>query len=995
MAGGKNLYTIPAGIPFAASLAQKLLSDAKDHPETLPAMRILLPTRRACRTLREAFLKQSGGRPLLLPVMQALGDIDADELSLSIGGQGEEFLNLPPAMPPLQRQIILARTILATGEYGHGPDQALRLASALGGLIDQIHTEGLDIAALHHIVPEEFADHWQITLDFLKILSVAWPDILTEYGMTDGAARRDALIRALSAHWRKNPPAHPVIAAGSTGSIPATAELLATIAGLEQGCIVLPGLDQEMDEESWQSLEETHPQSGLKHLLDRLGAARDAVALWPSAAAADQSRCAARRFLATEIMRPSETSRHWTEISNAPEKSQRVKEALTGLEFAECESEAEEAETIAVLLRGVLEEKEKTAALITPDRELARRVTMACQKWGITLDDSAGQTLGQTPCGAFLRLTLETALQNCAPLALISLLKHIYCTFGIENKIYVDSLENLEKIALRGLKPKQGLAGLEERLSGADSASPAHRLFRVIAPVLERFISAFPPDQAHNFAALVRAHITLAETIAAPAVENSHIPYESPLWSGEDGEASSGFFSELLEHAPLMLDMTLRDYAATIEALLQTVTVRPSYGAHPRLMILGQLEARLVDADLLILGGLNEGTWPADPGHDPWMSRPMRKAFGLPPPERHIGLSAHDFVQGFCSPRVVLTRAAKTGHAPGVPSRWLQRLSAVLEAAGIDPATIKNPHSTALARELHREAQIQSCDRPEPKPPLDLRPKQLSVTRIETWMKDPYSIYARYILRLEKLENLEKPVEAKERGTLLHRIFERFLTAHPKSVPDDAVLILESIAGEEIEKLHDDPAVWSFWKPRFSRLARWYAEHETDWREGASPLKGEAKGRYVLGDFTLTAIADRIDRMQGGAAIIDYKSGGSFSQKAIKSGASPQLPLEALILTEGGFEDIPAMPVCYLGYWTMTGGAQEAKITKFSGDTEQIIETAKTGLEKMIRAFANPHMPYYSLPRPSNAPRFNDYVHLARIGEWGAGEDGDSEAEAA
>ena len=429
---------------------------------------------------------------------------------------------------------------------------------------------------------------------------------------------------------------------------------------------------------------------------------------------------------------------------------------------------------------------------------------------------------------------------------------------------------------------------------------------------------------------------------------------------------------------------------------MQGVTVRPAYGTHPRLKILGQLEARLVDADLVVLGGLNEGTWPSDPAHDPWMSRPMRGDFGLPGAERSIGLAAHDFVQGFCAPEVVITRAARSGGTPTVPSRWLQRFSTVLQAANIE--LTQNFAAAEWAESLDAAGAPTPFRRPEPKPPVDVRPDSLSVTRIEEWMRDPYSIYARSILKLRQLDPLEKAPDAAERGKLLHKILKEFAAQCPAEMPPNAVDILHNIAQTELAKAHEDPAVWSFWWPRFSRIADWLVQHEKDWRQTFKPAVIETKGITKIeskidseNPFTLEATPDRIDTGPDGAAIIDYKSGGSYSKIGISNGDKPQLALEALILKQGGFGKLKP-DTASLSYWVLTGGTSPGKITAIDGNVDDIIQNTENGLKALITAFRNPDTPYYSLPRPERAPNYNNYEHLARVLEWAVLGDHDSEA---
>jgi ATP-dependent helicase/nuclease subunit B len=980
----KNVYTIPAGVPFADALARGLLAQAGEAPETLPSFTILLPTRRACRTVREAFLRLSDGRPLLLPRLQPLGDVDEEGLSILMAAQAEN-LNLPPAISPLKRQLLLARLIGGMGDFSRGPQQDMALARTLGQLMDQIYTEDRDLAALPTLVDrDKFADHWQITLDFLQILSLHWPAILSAEGAIDAADRRARLIRALADYWEATPPPGPVIAAGSTGSIPATARLLDVVARLPRGAVVLPGLDPMVDDpESWAALDDTHPQATLKSLLGGLRVDRTHVRLWPGAETTPAAL--ARAALAHEIMRPADTAERWRDLAAQPA---RFDPALRGITRYDCATPQEEALVIATALRETLEpgpkgEKNRIAALITPDRALARRVAMACRRWGIEIDDSAGQSLCDTPVGGFLRLAVQSVMADPAPVALLAFLKSALSG----PRAYAGSTPDGEggwrgdirhlDAFLRGPAPAGGFGGLLTKLETVpELKNMASLLKRAYTPALD----LIKYNKNNSFAAWLEAHLTLAEQLCPPEI----------LWAGDDGESAADFFAQLRDHAGLLPDMPLPDYAAILDSLMNGISVRPAFGRHPRLMILGQLEARLIQADRVILAGLNEGTWPPAPAADPWMSRPMRTDFGLPGPDRAVGLAAHDFVQGLCCPDVILTRAARVDGTPTVPARWLARLDTVLRALGHDPASTLNggPHA-GWAAHLDDVERVQAVSRPAPTPPRTVRPRTLPVTQIEKWLNDPYSIYAKYILRLKPLDTLEQPVDAAIKGTLLHEIMHKFVSNYPKDLPDDAKERFLTIAKANLATYADDSALWSFWIPRLARLGTWLCAHEADWRTDWAFAGAELKGAITLqGDFVLTARADRVDLSHDGVrgAIIDYKSGGTFTQTGIKNGTFPQLPLEALILSEGGFDGIKAVPPRTVAYWVLSGGREPGKITALADDrdVQAAMETAKAGLEALITAFDDPATPYYSLPDPSRAPRFNDYEQLARVKEWAA-----------
>lgn len=980
-----HIYNIPAGIPFAKALAKNLLDEYQNAPEDLAGILILLPTRRACRTLREAFLQLNAGKPILLPRMQALGDIDEEELSLSIagatknGGGTQELLNLPPSLPPMRRQILLARAIHAKDDFPHSFDQALTLAKDLGHLMDQIYTENLDIKDLASLVPEDFATHWQITLDFLKILSEEWPKILESLGVIDIAERRNALIIALSNFWNAHPPQTRIIAAGTTGSIPATAELLKTIAALPNGQIILPGLDENIDDDSWNALAESHPQFGFKHLFEHLGIDRYTVKPWPTNL--DKEICENRRMLCHEIMRPAGTTKQWQTLGDTPHIKDKLNAALQHFKSYSCETQDEEATTIALLMRQILEEPTKTAALITPDRILAKRVAMACRRWGITIDDSAGTPLSQSAIGQFLILVTQACETNLAPTTLLSLLKHPF--FSVET-ITRKTISKFEEHLLRGIKPPPGFDGLRLRLKSFEDKTekPAPDLTALIETLEERLsplLSLYNAAEDLRFKTMLETHIKTCEALSDPEI----------LWKDESGQSAAIFMGDLFEHSSLFPDIYTNSYTPIVQQFLSAQTLRPAYGTHPRLQILGQLEARLIDADLVILGGLNESTWPPDPGHDPWMSRPMRKEFGLPVAERSIGLAAHDFVQGLCAPTVAITHAARIDGAPTVPARWLQRLDTVLEATGLGTENLRGAELEHWRAALDRAQEATPIERPRPTPPIENRPQKLPITAIETWLKDPYSVYARYILKLKTLDPLEKDADAALRGQILHDVLDTFITTHPESIPQNAATILHDISLQTLPAYNLDAEDWEFYWPRFERIVDSFLSKEHEWRETAKPLKTEITGEMTLpttaGDFTLYGRADRIDHLpQRSAAIIDYKSGGQFSKSGMENGDLPQLPLEALILQHGGFEDTPAAPCAYLGYWVLNGNDKHTEISGPKDNVEDIIEDTKTALTHLIETFANDAVPYLSLPRPDKTPRFNDYEHLARVKEWAA-----------
>ncbi|MEM8689406.1 MAG: double-strand break repair protein AddB, partial [Pseudomonadota bacterium] len=323
--GAPHIWSIPPGVPFLKTLARAILAGGfpsghlpRPDPTDLAAYTVLVPTRRAARELANAFLNESDGAALLLPRIQPLGDVDEQEFALTPEHfEGVAAPEFPPAIAPLRRQLILARLLMdwardnRTTEFSKAllahPAQAVEVAADLGRLVDQLETEDVPLEALGQLVSDDFAAYWQDVLTVLDIVRRQLPDELETRGMIGPSERRNQLISAEAARLAAVNPEAPFIAAGSTGSIPATARLLRSIAHLPNGAVVLPGLDTSLDEDSWQALDPQHPQFGLAELVAGLGARREHVEILGKVDSTSQSHAK----LLSEVMRPSETTDLW------------------------------------------------------------------------------------------------------------------------------------------------------------------------------------------------------------------------------------------------------------------------------------------------------------------------------------------------------------------------------------------------------------------------------------------------------------------------------------------------------------------------------------------------------------------------------------------------------------------------------------------------------------------------------------------------------------
>jgi ATP-dependent helicase/nuclease subunit B len=1018
-----NVFNIPASAPFLPALIDALLAGklvkgfpASRDPLELARATLYLPTRRAGLLARAEFLKRMDAA--LLPCIVALGDLDEDEIAFSEAATGEAALALPEAIDPLERRLLLAELILqwantpeVRGAGGspliaNTPPAALGLADDLARLIDDMTTRQIDWKNLDGLVPDDLDPYWQLSLRFLKIARVAWPAIRGERGAIEAASRRDLLIEAEAKRLASSDA--PVIAAGSTGSMPATAKLLATIARLPHGAVVLPGLDADLDEASWQSISGSaddkkhdgapcagHAQFAMQALLKTIGIARNEVT--PLAAPSPHGR----EKLVSEALRPAATTDLWQQHRDEASFDVAADSALASVSMIEAAHPEEEALAIAVALREALDTPAKTAALVTPDRALARRVVAALERWHIAADDSGGDPLGQTRAGVFARLATEAALGGLEPVTLLALLKHPLLRLGAAQGTHDNTIAALERALLRGPRPKPGSAGLAHALDTfRNTRDSMHRSdprwliapedLDAVAPLIDKLALALAPLEKlksgeHAFAALAKCHRDVVAALSKDA------DGKVAAFADTDGTALARAFDELIASPSAAgLAVSQGDYTEFFHAAISDRVVRRPETRDVRIHIYGPLEARLTSVDRLVLGGLNEGTWPPETRNDPWLSRPMRAALGLDPPERRIGLSAHDFAQLFGAPEIVLTRAAKQAGAPTVTSRFVQRIAALAGTERWTQVQARGHRYVELARALDHPVEIKAALRPAPKPPLAARPSRLSVTAIEDWLRDPYTIYAKYILRLQPLDAVDTLPGARDRGTVIHGAIGDYTSNFASGVPADPQKELLALGDKHFASLIDFPEAKAFWWPRYERIARWFAQWDRARRDTIATLHAEIKGehKFSIGqrEFTLSAIADRIEwRKDGSYAIIDYKTGQGRTEKQVRTGLAPQLTLEGAILRQGGFKGLRPGSISEITYVTLRGGEPpgETKNIPFKeGTPDTQADHALEELKKLAIKFEDADTPYLSLVHPIWSNHYGDYDHLARVKEW-------------
>ena len=970
-----RVFGLAPGVDFPKGLHDGLILRSEGHPpETLARVQLIVNTARMERRLKDLF---DTGPARLLPRVHLLTRIDGLDPALT----------LPPAVSPLRRRLELIT--LVSRLIDQQPDLAPRsslydLTDSLANLMDEMQGEGVAADTIFGLDVSDDSGHWQRAQTFIRIAHE-----YLQHGSTtpDKEARQRLLVTMMAERWAINPPQHPVILAGSTGSRGTTMLLMEAIAQLPQGALVLPGFDFDMPLAQWLHLDdpllsEDHPQYRFHKLLSRLGVGRSQVRHWHDT----PPPSAPRNALVSLSLRPAPVTDAWlTEGPKLPD----LDRALENVTLVEAPSPRSEALTIALRLRQAVEDGQK-AAVITPDRMLTRQITAALDAWDILPDDSAGTPLQLSPPGRFLRHVAALLHRRLDAEALLTLLKHPLTHSATDRGDHVLNTQRLElKIRQKGL-PYPDAEGVSRLMKKAVSSADQQGKIDRWADWVGRTITGREMTGERPLSEWVEAHISLSETISSgPDTADT-----GELWQKNAGQAALKVIDNLRDQAEYGSSMTAADYANLVGALLAEGEVRDRDAPHPDVMIWGTLEARVQGADLVILAGLNDGTWPEAPAPDPWLNRKLRNAAGLLLPERRIGLSAHDYQQAIAAPEVWLTRAIRSDDAETVASRWINRLCNLLDGLKTQhgPELLKGMRGrgndwiakAALFEAVESEP---SAPRPSPRPPLAARPREMVVTDIKHLIRDPYAIYAKRVLRLRKLGPLVQNPDALSRGTVSHEVMERFIRLtmdNPRALTRDAML---ECAQTVLQESVPWPAARALWLARLQRIADWFIANEHRRRSTATPvaLEQQAAGKLVLQDigFTLIGRADRIDRTDSGEVLLyDYKTGAAPTTKQQRS-FDKQLLIEAAMIEEGAFENIEPSTVLDAVFISLGSGLSEVSAPLEDEPTQKVLDE----LRQLIVAYQDPAQGFTARRMMQKDSFGSDYDLLSRFGEWDITED--------
>lgn len=1022
MAG--RVFTISPGAPFLATLAEALLDGRliagriyRAHPLDLADVSIYLPTRRAGAALRQAFRNAFGGGSAMLPRILSISDVlEAEDDLLA-----PEALDLPPVIAAAERRLMLARLVgrwrervtsnqllTPSGQpvaVPGSPAEALNLSADLLALLDQAELEGVDWSKLDALVPDDYAAWWQLSLNFLRIATEALPAAIAERGQIGAGAFHRAMVEATIARWQNRPPPGPVIIAGSTGSVPSTADLMAAVLSLPEGALVLPGLDitAPSDTVAASIFDCAHPEHTMNRLIERLGVEREEI----DELGAPQPALTARVDIVRRALVPAAVTDQWPQHAAVLDADAAGTEAaLAGVSLTVAANEAEEALAAAIALRQCLENPEARSILVTPDRTIIRRVAAELDRFGIDVEDTAGQPLPQTPYGQLALLLTEAATEDFPPVKMAAILGHPETRFGWVSARIRPAGRLISRKILRGPRLAGGIAAISNALHALESRTETKDdEGRFLLSDALAVADAFGEAMAPLVAAASLAVPTLADFVIALRETLGRITRRPEEDTEEPTRAERQLLTILDHHAGAAdagLALNSGDFAPVLRALIGNVLVlTPSRQA--RVMATGPIEARLLPTDRLVLVGLDEGVFPPVTDTGAWLSRPMRAGLGLSPPEVRIGLSAHDFSAALGAPDTVLIRSARRGGAPTVPTRFLQRLTSLIGPARTEAMEARGNCFLEWARRLDDRPALPRAGRPNPTPPLTARPRMLPVTDIETLIRDPYAIYAKRILRLRPLDGFGETPDFGTRGTLVHGVLADFVATWTGPWDETAVVALIEFGRSRFsEVLSAYPEVHALWWPRFQALAR-FIVLEFEAKRAPLARHTEIEGRLELTDrFTLTGRADRIDiERDGRVTIIDFKTGRAPTAAQIAAQLTPQLPLEAVIARHGGFSRLSGpREAAELVHVVLRGLEGRDEIESYSGHTprggdpvtlEQTIAEAEARLRGLVRAYADPNRGYLSRARPFRKTDHGDYDHLARVSEWSIEDDGGEE----
>jgi ATP-dependent helicase/nuclease subunit B len=927
-----NLLTVPAGESIAHLSAVHIL--ARHTPETLAQAVVFVPNRRSVAVMRDAFAHELDGKATLLPRFIPLADI-GDALLGLIGSAAFEILEaIPVAMPLAQQRYILTQQV-AIFERKHRPhvslDYAMTMADALMELQENIARAGVSItrAQLLDLMPKNYAEHWRDAIEFLAILTDVWPSIEQEMGVITATAHELRVMEALATYWAKQPPAYAVYAVGSTASQSVTAQLLKTIAHMPQGAVILPGIDPTMDAGEWEAIAAGHPLFHLKQFLD--GFAIPPANVTPLVNAP--------RSIWLEASVPP---------AFVPKWPVRILPDHRSLRLIPCAQPEEEVRVISLLLREALENPAQHVALITPDERLMAQVASHMKRYDITVDRLNAGTLASTQIGSLWAVLLAALMEPERQLPLRSLLHH--------------PLMAIDPALRQGLE--KGWHGLNRSHAGHlprhDANLNAHPNYAALAAFVKQIYKL--SSQTMSASGWVNACRSLLEA-----------------WVEESGQAHDAVEAELaaIAYADGFGAMPIQDFAALLTDRLATPWRDAGLNTHPRIHLLTPVEARLQRFDCVIFANMVDDLWPGMHQPNPWMNLAASESLGLPDVAERVSLMAHDVLMLGSYGEVFLTYPRRAGGSPTTRSRFIERLLTLLASHRIAEADITAAHYASWAQMLYA-SDVYAPEAPAtPRPTGAQRPRRLPVTDIEKLVKDPFHIYAKHVLGLRKLDEIDASPEASDFGSLTHKAAEE-LSRHWDAEKRPATQSeLAQMAQHALRELSERPSIDIFWRARLKNGLHYVNHLEAEHRDALTHVACEEKIEQsfpLTGNeaITLYGRIDRVETRNTGITIIDHKTGQPPSQKEILDGRAPQLLAYSMLLGDR---------VEAVQYWALPRLGTQGDITQ-AEITPEILAQFEAKLRSALLTMLDEATPFLARPNGGDDRFGGDYDGISRWDEW-------------
>lgn len=963
-----KVYNIPFREDGLTLLSQHLHKVSRGNPLSLCSVTVLLPTRRACRRLNTLLQQHASCATTLLPRVIALGDL----------GQ-----SLFQEQPFLSSEEALGKTLTHIKHLGDSLSlsESLPLAKAFlelekEGSLHQINWQ----EGLKRVFPDDLAQHRQSSLLHLEKVIEGLKSVLPFF---PGARQAQALqtfldAKILSAHSDHHDPAsnqslsNRVYAYGLFPKNPLEQAFLKNLVQHPEAMVWLSGLDRQGPETEFALRVVPHPQACHAALLTSLGQKRAEIPDWPACQTPPLNKTS-KEYEANQPLKESFTHQIFQETFEPEKPASRH----IGLSTLVCRDSQEESRLIALVMRQTLEKEGQKALFVTTETSLARSVMEELKRYDLYPDTGSGFPFAWTEAGSFLNLALD-AITTHDDFAKLCLLKHPLSRLGKKAQETRSKARQFERLRLRSSPAQPMPSDLKDFLDLVD---------RVAAP-LKKALSR--PKDLHRPADLFQTHLQLCETLSQDETNCALI------WSQEVGNLSFETCKTLLKTLSHFPSLSAKEYPGLIRSLIKSQTIRASHSVHPRLLILDPDQASLQKADLLVIGGMVETCWPQTSRSDPWLSEEMKKSLSLTTQIRQRSLESHLFTELLESfPTVLMTMPARSKEGPQKTSPFLKRLETAAKSQGI---CLKPPipwHQ--WTKELVRVKRLVPMSRPQPCPPTHKRPRHLSITDIETLHLNPYLFYLQKILNLRPFPDLQPDPGPALLGTLLHEIFEAFLRQQDHSWEK-----LMSLGQDKMAPYQDSLAVRYFWQSQFEACAQWFLSQQASLEPKPQHFlewTGSLKRPFILPEQQQRALslfpeddsalppqpilkisgkADRLDLYpQGRVRIIDYKSGRLPSRKELYEGGRLQLPLEALILKEGGFQRLPRdTPLESLEYWQLKDPCQRVAYTDH---LEDLVGQATQILETLITTYYDQEAPF-SAPFETTAPPC--FTPLVRTQEW-------------